>query len=72
MMKAPAPPGFVWVCAVCGKRAKNKGTGEVFHGWDVSCYLNSILCREESIELTDGQVPSAVAVDGEPPTEDPA
>lgn len=41
---AAAPPGTVWVCAACGKTARDRynGTG----GWDESCFMHSILCHE--------------------------
>lgn len=40
-----APPGTVWVCAACGKTARDRfGTSDF--GWDESCMLNSVLCHE--------------------------
>ncbi len=38
--------GQVWVCAACGKTARNRAL--MSNGWDESCYLNSVLCYEKS------------------------
>jgi len=43
--KYDAPPGAVWVCGGCGKTASNKAEGGLSHGWDVSCFLNAVLCQ---------------------------
>jgi hypothetical protein len=42
----PAPPGTIWVCGACGKtsRVRWEFTGQ---GWDESCMMNAILCKEE-------------------------
>jgi hypothetical protein len=39
-----APAGTVWVCAACGKTARDRFEGE--RGWDVSCFMNAVLCHE--------------------------
>lgn len=44
-----APSGAIWVCGACGKTAQDRYGihGEHDHGWDESCTLNSILCRND-------------------------
>jgi hypothetical protein len=55
-----AAPGQVFVCPLCGRRAKDKnGTLEpkIHTGWDTSCRTHSVLCREEDLVLKpDGTV----------------
>jgi len=43
-----APAGAIWVCAACGKSAKDRYgiEGEHSRGWDESCMLNAVLYRE--------------------------
>jgi hypothetical protein len=41
-----APEGTIWVCGACGKTARNSATGGVSSGWDESCMLNAVLCKE--------------------------
>jgi hypothetical protein len=48
-----APPGTTWVCGACGKRASNRYDGGIDYGWDVSCTMNAVLCRTDSIRLDD-------------------
>ena len=60
--KYDAPEGTVYVCAACGKRAKNRMNGGIDQGWDESCFMNSMLCDEASIVLnTEGRVTQADA-----------
>jgi len=49
----PAPQGQIWVCAICGKRARTRyGFDEhqkstaLDAGWDESCMLHAVLCHE--------------------------
>jgi hypothetical protein len=43
-MRAIAPRRFV--CSACGKTSATKyGDSDRDRGWDVSCTLNSVLCR---------------------------
>lgn len=54
-----APDGYVWVCAACGKLSKErKGDhSETTYGWDVSCFLNAVLVKENDYDLgEDGRV----------------
>lgn len=46
-----APKGAIWVCAACGKTARDKYgmEGEHSPGWDESCMLNAFLCRENAL-----------------------
>lgn len=39
-----APPGTIWVCAMCGKTARDRFDAP--RGWDESCMMNSVLCHE--------------------------
>lgn len=49
-----APEGCVWVCAACGKRSRDQyGEQPISHGWDESCVLNSVLCREDHLVLNE-------------------
>ena len=49
----PAPPGYIWQCGACGRRARtqagfdhdNKRTA-LDHGYDESCFLNARLVPE--------------------------
>ncbi len=47
----PATEGCVWVCMACGKRASDRTTGGIDIGWDVSCFLNAMLCKESSLRF---------------------
>lgn len=44
-----APEGAIWVCGACGKTAQDRYGLEGQHdrGWDESCMLHSILCRND-------------------------
>lgn len=44
-----APEGSVWVCAACGKTARDRYgiVGEHSHGWDESCALNAVLRHQQ-------------------------
>jgi hypothetical protein len=39
-----APPGTIYVCAACGKTARDILDGP--RGWDESCMLNAVLCHD--------------------------
>ena len=42
-----APPGKIWICRACGKRARNRrGDGNSL--WDESCAANAVLCDEDA------------------------
>ena len=43
-----APKGSTWVCAACGKVARDQYGMEGAHsyGWDESCMLNAVLTEE--------------------------
>jgi hypothetical protein len=41
-----APPGHIWVCRYCGKRARNR-LRDNNPLWDESCAANAVLCRED-------------------------
>jgi len=47
-----AADGQVWVCCACGKRSKDRyGEQAISRGWDESCMLNAVLCREDKLVL---------------------
>lgn len=57
-----APEGTVWVCAACGKRSRDRyGTKPIDWNWDVSCTLNAMLCRVDSLVMANGRVVRAEA-----------
>jgi len=52
--KVVAPPGQIWVCGICGKRAHSKwgfdvegNSTAVDYGYDTSCMSHAVLCYEE-------------------------
>lgn len=52
--KAIAPEGQVWVCALCGRRAKSRwgfdeqnNSTALDYGYDSSCLSRALLCFEE-------------------------
>ncbi|MBS7542563.1 hypothetical protein [Ancylobacter oerskovii] len=45
-----ARPGYVFVCAACGKTSPNLYGKGVRNGWDESCMLNAVLCIEEKVD----------------------
>jgi hypothetical protein len=58
-----APPGMVYVCAACGKRSRDRyGDKAIDRGWDVSCFMHSVLCKESTLEIEDGRVVYGEAV----------
>jgi hypothetical protein len=64
-MNQTAKKGQVFVCGACGKRSKDKyGDQAIDEGWDVSCSMHAILCKEDSIKLKDGRAVKAEAIDG--------
>ncbi len=53
-----APEGQMWVCGACGKYSRNRYTVG-----DESCYINSVLCYEDSLEKDEtGRIIKAKAV----------
>jgi len=49
-----AGEGEVWVCGSCGKRSKDLyGDQTISYGWDESCMINAVLCKEEFLDLSD-------------------
>lgn len=45
-----APAGAIWVCSACGKTSEHDSygiDGKHDHGWDESCALNAVLCRND-------------------------
>ena len=55
-----APVGQVWVCGACGKYSSNR-----YNVGDESCYMNAVLCYEDSLKIENGRVVSAKAVEEE-------
>lgn len=50
MPHKPAPDGQVYVCCACGKRSKDVyGEHPIDKGWDESCALNCVLCKESHL-----------------------
>lgn len=41
-----APEGTIYVCAACGKTARDTYNGP--RGWDESCMLNAVLCHDKN------------------------
>ena len=65
MSNNTAPPGQVWVCGACGKRSRDHfGNQALTPGWDESCMLNAVLCREDALTLNDYGVVTNVADGG--------
>ena len=49
-MNQVAAEGQVWVCFACGKRSKDRyGEQKISRGWDESCMLNCVLCRDDKL-----------------------
>lgn len=42
--KHEAPEGQIWVCAACGKSARNRA-----NVGDESCFLNAVLCYDRGL-----------------------
>lgn len=44
-----ASEGTIWVCAACGKTAKNRVPGKpgAMPGWDESCMLKAVLVYDD-------------------------
>jgi len=59
-----APKDQVYVCSACGKTSKTKQpTEHSMKGWDASCMLSAVLCKEDSLKCNkQGIVKSADAV----------
>jgi hypothetical protein len=57
----------VWVCAVCGKLSYDKyGDKPISYMWDVSCAMNSVLCKTSSLVFSGDRVIKADPVEEEP------
>lgn len=55
---APAPEGQTWLCGACGRTSKNP-----YDFSDVSCFMNSVLVTEATIERDEeGRIIAAVVV----------
>jgi transposase len=50
-----AREGTIWVCAACGKTAKDR-YGDGTSSWDESCMLNSVLCHAEKMPDENGRL----------------
>lgn len=59
-LKDIAPAGQVWVCGACGKYNTNR-----YEVGDVSCFVNAVLCYEDSLKIENGRVVAAKAVEEE-------
>lgn len=59
-MNEQAKKGEIFVCGACGKRSKDRyGEKKIDRLWDVSCMVNSVLCKESSLKIEDGRVVGA-------------
>jgi hypothetical protein len=48
-----AAEGTMFVCAACGKRSRDRyGFDPIDPGWDESCMLHAVLCREDSLVMS--------------------
>ena len=56
-MKRKAKDGEIWVCWACGKTAKDP-----YDFSDAACFINSALCKEDSVVYEDGRAVSATLV----------
>lgn len=56
-VKDVAPDGQVWVCYHCGRYDKDP------YRLDVSCFINAVLCYEDSIVTEDGRAVKATKVE---------
>lgn len=58
MTERAAPPGAIWVCAVCGKTHSDlygiERAGS--RSWDESCALNAVLCHKDMHVRDDGTI----------------
>jgi hypothetical protein len=46
-----------WVCLACGKVSEDRyGKINTTPGWDESCFLNSVLAKEDHLVLKEGRV----------------
>lgn len=56
----------IWVCSACGKRSNDKyGIDYIDKGWDVSCFLNSFLCYEDTLVIENCTIVSVEVCDVE-------
>jgi hypothetical protein len=62
-----APPGFVYVCAGCGKRSRDKyGDEPIDYGWDESCMMHAVLCDEKTLIFGENGRVTGLGVSPEP------
>jgi hypothetical protein len=55
----------VWVCMACGKVSKDRyGNGGTTHGWDESCFINSVLVNEDYLVWNDTKTRVIQVLDG--------
>jgi hypothetical protein len=58
-----AGPGEIFVCGACGKRSRDTyGDQKIDQGWDESCMLHAVRCREDLVIMEGGRVVSADAI----------
>jgi hypothetical protein len=63
-MNREAGPNQVFVCGACGKRSKDlHGTKALDKGWDVSCTLNAVLCKEDTLTYKNNKLVYAEVVE---------
>ena len=44
----------IWVCTACGKVSKDRyGSKGTSKGWDESCFVNSVLVKEDHLVWND-------------------
>ena len=55
MNRRMAPHGQIFVCQACGKMSRDQ-YGDQGTLWDASCFLHSILCYVDKLEIKDGRV----------------
>ena len=47
----------MWVCLACGKRSRDRyGKEETDRGWDVSCFINSVLVDMDKVQTKNGRI----------------
>jgi hypothetical protein len=61
---------LVYVCLACGKMSHDRnGEKPISRGWDVSCMINSVLCKRSKLVVKDDRVVSVKSggmVEGKP------
>lgn len=53
-----AKDGEIWVCGACGKYGKDR-----YEIGDEACFVNAVLCKEDSLEFKNNRVISAIPVE---------